>query len=124
MSVKHWCRENGCSPKTYYLWEQEILGKVNAQRLRTTTHIADAHGACVGVAVHLTEGLHLHGADERNERVGSRIALLRQKSDEEQQHDLRQKNELLPMHSLHVFETPMNTLGHEMPSMNESTGTR
>ena len=28
MSVKHWCRENGCSPKTYYRWEQEILGKV------------------------------------------------------------------------------------------------
>ena len=28
MSVKHWCRENGCSPKTYYRWEQEILEKV------------------------------------------------------------------------------------------------
>ena len=28
MSVKHWCEENGCSPKTYYRWEQEILGKV------------------------------------------------------------------------------------------------
>ena len=28
MSVKHWCKENGCSPKTYYRWEQEILEKV------------------------------------------------------------------------------------------------
>ena len=28
MSVRHWCEENGCSPKTYYRWEQEILGKV------------------------------------------------------------------------------------------------
>lgn len=28
MSVKEWCEENGCSPKTYYRWEQEILGKV------------------------------------------------------------------------------------------------
>ena len=28
MSVKEWCKENGCSPKTYYRWEQEILGKV------------------------------------------------------------------------------------------------
>ena len=28
MSVKPWCREIGCSPKTYYRWEQEILEKV------------------------------------------------------------------------------------------------
>ena len=28
MSVKEWCKENGCSPKTYYRGEQEILGKV------------------------------------------------------------------------------------------------
>ena len=28
MSVKERCKENGCSPKTYYRWEQEILGKV------------------------------------------------------------------------------------------------
>ena len=28
MSVKYWCKENGCSPKTYYRWEREILGKV------------------------------------------------------------------------------------------------
>lgn len=28
MSVIQWCEENGCSPKTYYRWEQEILGKV------------------------------------------------------------------------------------------------
>ena len=27
-SVKHWCAENGCSLKTYYRWEREILGKV------------------------------------------------------------------------------------------------
>ena len=26
--VKEWSEENGCSPKTYYRWEQEILGKV------------------------------------------------------------------------------------------------
>ena len=28
MSVKHWCEENDCSARTYYRWEQEILGKV------------------------------------------------------------------------------------------------
>ena len=28
MSVKHWREENDCSPRTYYRWEQEILGKV------------------------------------------------------------------------------------------------
>ena len=28
MSVKHWCEENDCSSRTYYRWEQEILGKV------------------------------------------------------------------------------------------------
>ena len=87
--------------------------EVNAQRLRAAAHIADAHRARVGVAAHLAEGLHLHGADERNERVGSRAALLRQKADKEQQHDLRQKNELPPVYPLHVLEMPMNTLSHE-----------
>ena len=28
LSVKQWCQENGCSPKTYYNWEREVLGKV------------------------------------------------------------------------------------------------
>lgn len=28
LSVKQWCQENGCSPKTYYHWEREGLGKV------------------------------------------------------------------------------------------------
>ena len=28
LSVKRWCQENGCSPKTYYHWEREVLGKV------------------------------------------------------------------------------------------------
>ena len=87
--------------------------EVFAQRLGRAAEIADAHGAGVGVAPHLAEGLHLHGADERNERVGSRVALLRQKADEEQQHDLRQKNELPPVYPLHVLEMPMNTLSHE-----------
>ena len=27
VGVKHWCEENGFSPKTYYRWEREILGK-------------------------------------------------------------------------------------------------
>ena len=43
MSVKHWCEENGCSPKTYYRWEQEILGKVRqiakAQSLPVLTEL-------------------------------------------------------------------------------------
>ena len=38
--------------------------EVGAQRLRSAAHIADAHGAGVGVAPHLAEGLHLHGAHE------------------------------------------------------------
>ena len=28
LSVKRWCQENGCSPKTYYRWERKIFGKV------------------------------------------------------------------------------------------------
>ena len=28
LSVKRWCQENGCSPKTSYHWEREVLGKV------------------------------------------------------------------------------------------------
>ena len=43
MSVKEWCKENGCSPKTYYRWEQEILGKVRqiakAQSLPVLTEL-------------------------------------------------------------------------------------
>lgn len=28
LSVKQWCQGNACSPKTYYHWEREVLGKV------------------------------------------------------------------------------------------------
>lgn len=55
--------------------------EVDAQRLGAAAHVADAHGARVGVAAHLAECLHLHRADERDERVCKGVDLLRQEAD-------------------------------------------
>ena len=62
---------------------------VGAQRLRSAAHIANAHGAGVGVAPHLAEGLHLHGADKGHHGVGEGVGRLRQKAHRKQQNDLR-----------------------------------
>ena len=51
--------------------------EVGAQRLRAAAHIADAHGAGVGVAPHLAEGLHLHGAHEGHHGVGGGVQRFR-----------------------------------------------
>ena len=59
--------------------------EICAKRLGAAAHVADAHGACVGVAAHLSEGLHLHGAHKGNDGVGESINRLRQKADGEKQ---------------------------------------
>jgi len=87
--------------------------KIGAQRVRAAAHIADAHGAGIRVSAHLAEGLHLHGADEGNERVGRCVEALRQKADEKQQHDLHQNDELAPVDLFHALIAPVHTLCHE-----------
>ena len=54
-----------------------------AQRIHAAAQVADAHGAGKGVAVHLAEGLHLHRAGKRDQRVGHQIPLLREEADHE-----------------------------------------
>ena len=64
--------------------------QIFAQRLCRTAEIADAHGTGIDVAVDLMEGMHLHGAHERDERVCQRVERMRQEADGAQKHDLLQ----------------------------------
>ena len=89
--------------------------EIDAQGLRSAAHVADAHGAGVSMAAHLAEGLHLHGADKGHQHIGQRIDPLRQKAHHKQQDDLRQDDELPPMHLFHVLEMAVNTLGRKDP---------
>ena len=75
-----------------------------AQRIHAAAQVADAHGAGKGVAVHLAEGLHLHRAGKRDQRVGHQIPLLREEADHEQHHDLAQHHQLPPVEPLHLLE--------------------
>ena len=84
--------------------------EVGAQRLRSAAHIANAHGAGVGVAPHLAEGLHLHGAHEGHHGVGGGVQRFRQEAHRRQQHDLRQNDELPPVYLLHPLEVPVDAL--------------
>ena len=87
--------------------------EVDAQRLGAAAHVADAHGARVGVAAHLAEGLHLHRADERDERVCKGVDLLRQEADKKQQHDLGQNDELAPVHLFHALIAAVDAFRHK-----------
>ena len=84
-----------------------------AEGVHAAAQIADAHGAGEGIAVHLAEGLYLHGAGEGNEGVGQQIQLLRQKAHDEEQQDLEQHHQLTPVEPLHPLELEADELGHK-----------
>ena len=84
-----------------------------AEGIHAAAQIADAHGAGEGIAVHLAEGLYLHGAGEGNEGVGQQIQLLRQKAHDEEQQDLEQHHQLTPVEPLHPLELEADELGHK-----------
>lgn len=79
---------------------------IDAECFGAASHIADAHGAGIRVTAYLAEGLHLHGADKGDECIRKDIQLLRQKSDKKQQRNLRQNDDLPPMHLFHVLIVP------------------
>ena len=87
--------------------------KINAQGLGAAAHVADAHGAGIGVAPDLAEGLHLHGAYKGNQGVGQGVDALGQKSHRKQQDDLRQNDELPPVHLFHVLEMAVHAFRRE-----------
>ena len=89
--------------------------EVDAQRLRAAAHVADAHGAGIGMAAHLAEGLYLHGADEGHNGVCGRIDRLRQKAHGEEKHNLREEDKLTPVDALHVLEAAVDAFGDEDP---------
>ena len=47
--------------------------EIGTQGLCAAAHVADAHGAGVGVATDLAEGLQLHGAGEGHQGVGHSV---------------------------------------------------
>ena len=83
----------------------------DTQGLHAAAQVADAHGAGKGVAVHLAERLHLHGAGKGDDGVGQQVLLLRQKAHKEQQQHLAQHHQLPPVEPLHVPEVLLHLFG-------------
>ena len=73
----------------------------DAKGLHAAAQVADAHGTGKGVAVHLAESLHLHGAGKRNDGVGQQVQRLGQKAHRKQQQHLAQHHQLPPVQPLH-----------------------
>ena len=87
----------------------------DAQRLHAAAQVTDAHGAGKGVAVHLAESLHLHGAGKRDDGVGQQVLLLRQKAHEEQQQPFAQHHQLPPVERAHLPEALPHFFSGEHP---------
>ena len=79
--------------------------EIRAQCLGAGAHVADAHRACIRVAAHLVERLHLHGTYKRDHRVRKRFKVCRQKADDKQKHDLAEQNDLPPVDFLIRLKT-------------------
>ena len=58
---------------------------VGTQGFHSAAQVADTHGAGKGIAVHLSEGLHLHGAGKGNHSVRQKIPCSRQKTYQKQE---------------------------------------
>ena len=65
------------------------------------------------MAVHLAEGLHLHGAGEGDEGVGQQVEFLREKAHCKQQQNFRKNDDLPPMECLGVLQLDAGELGHQ-----------
>ena len=70
---------------------------VRTQGFHTAAQVSDAHGAGKSIAVHFAESLHLHSAGKGDKGVGCRVPAFRQKSNAEQQPDLRHQHQLTPV---------------------------
>ena len=81
-----------------------------AEGIHAAAQIADAHGAGIGMAAHLVEGLHLHGADKGNQSVGQGLGHRRQKTNDKKQQDLAQQNDLPPVDPLIAFQPDVDAL--------------
>ena len=76
----------------------------DAKGLHAAAQVTDTHGTGKGVAVHLAESLHLHGAGKRNDGVGQQVLRLRQKAHREQQQHLAQHHQLPPVQPLQCLK--------------------
>ena len=62
---------------------------ISTQRFHAASDVADAHGTGKGKAVHLPEGLDLHGTGKRNQSIGNQIELIRKETDQKQQQNFK-----------------------------------
>lgn len=81
------------------------------QGLHAASDVADAHGTGKGKAVHLPEGLNLHGAGKRNQSIGNQIELIRKKTDQKQQQNFQNQNQLAPVNAFCLLILLTNQLG-------------
>ena len=84
---------------------------IYAQCLRSASHISDTHCACVSVTSYLMECLNLQSAHIRNKRICKIIDLMRNKSDDKQQNNLREEYHLPPMYFFVMLEVHVHNLG-------------
>ena len=84
---------------------------ISAQRFHTASDVADAHGTGKGKAVHLPEGLNLHGAGKRNQSIGNQIELIRKETDQKQQQNFQNQNQLAPVNAFCLLILLTNQLG-------------
>lgn len=84
---------------------------ISAQRFHTASDVADAHGTGKGKAVHLPEGLDLHGTGKRNQSIGNQIELIRKETDQKQQQNFQNQNQLTPVNAFCPLILLTNQLG-------------
>ena len=94
----------------------------DAKGLHAAAQVADAHGTGKGVAVHLAESLHLHGAGKRNDGVCQQVLRLRQKAHRKQQQHLAQHHQLPPVQPLHCLKVLPHFFCDQHPQRKSAQG--
>ena len=90
-----------------------VVTQIDRQTLGSTAQITDTHGAGIAVSVHLTEGLHLHGAGKGNDHIRRHIIFCRDKSHNKKQGHFDHNNDLTPVDVFGIFVFMPDLLCHQ-----------
>ena len=92
---------------------QPALAEIRGHGCRAAPQVSDTHRTGIGIAVNLTETLHLHGTGKGHQDRGQHIQFSRHETDDKKKNDLCQKDTLppvklprIPVFSLDLFRYP------------------
>lgn len=88
-----------------------VCSAVCAEGIHAASEISDTHGARIGVAVHLAEGLNLHCAGEGDYRIGYEVHALRHETYEKEQYNFKNQHKLSPMYAPCILVALADELG-------------